>query len=178
MNAHLSDLMQVLPRPAEPPERPNWRESEEILQTTLPPDFKDLLDVYGAGLVDDYLLLAAPGCSNDVYDLIKLTSERAEANRSLWEFEDAPIEMQDERNRLVCWATTDNGEYLYWLVQPGDEPEKRRLLINDASGETWERYDMTVTQFLTAVLTGEIHSDVLWDQFPQEEHSFRSALSL
>ncbi|MEU0741863.1 SMI1/KNR4 family protein [Streptomyces sp. NPDC006134] len=178
MKSHLPSLAQVLPCPTEPPERSNWQEAEEILQTSLPSDFKDLIDVYGAGLIDDYLLLAAPGCPNDVYDLIKLTNERTEANRSLWEFEDAPIEMQDEGNRLICWATTDNGEYLYWLVQPDDDPEKRCLMLNDASGETWERFDMTVTQFLAAVLTGDIHSEVLWNRFPQEEHSFSSALSL
>ncbi|MFG2661720.1 hypothetical protein [Streptomyces sp. NPDC048425] len=77
--------------------------------------------------------------------------------------------------RLVCWATTDNGEYLYWLVQPGDTPGSRPILINDESGEDWERYDMTVTQFFTAVLSGEARSQILRDKFPLEQHQFRPA---
>lgn len=42
-------------------------------------------------------------------------------------------------------------------MQTGDDPDTRPILINDESGEDWERYDMT----------GE--------QFPQPEHEFRTA---
>lgn len=46
-------------------------------------------------------------------------------------------------------------------------------MINDESGEDWERYGMTVTRFLTAVLSGEIRSEILWDKFPLPQHGFR-----
>ncbi|MBJ6636905.1 hypothetical protein H4K36_01085 [Streptomyces sp. DHE7-1] len=83
--------------------------------------------------------------------------------------------METPGSRLVCWATTDNGEYLYWLVQANDDPDSRVIMINSESGEDWERYDMTVTRLLAAVLTGEIRSEILWDKFPLPEHQFRPA---
>lgn len=51
-------------------------------------------------------------------------------------------------------------------------------MINDEGGEEWERYAMSVTQFLAEVLAGELRSEVLWSRFPEEVHSFRTALSL
>ncbi|QGZ52059.1 hypothetical protein GPZ77_30120 [Streptomyces sp. QHH-9511] len=81
-------------------------------------------------------------------------------------------------NRLIPWATTDNGEYLFWLVRPGQDPDEWTIMINEEGGEEWERYAMTVTRFLPQVLAGEVRSEVLWSRFPEEVHSFRPALSL
>ncbi|WP_432180422.1 hypothetical protein [Streptomyces sp. NBC_00063] len=80
--------------------------------------------------------------------------------------------------RLICWATTDNGEYLYWLVGQGDDPDTRPILVNDESGEHWERYDMTVTRFLVGELGGEVRSQILWDEYSQPVHEFRTAIAM
>ncbi|MGW1591358.1 SMI1/KNR4 family protein [Streptomyces sp. NPDC002386] len=154
---------------------PDWAAAETALRTALPADYKELIETYGGGFIDGYLLLMEPNCPNDVYDLLKISAEREEANDSLWQFEDKPEELEDPGGRLICWATTDNGEYLYWLVQANDDPDTRTIMINSESGEDWERYDMTVTRFLAAVLAGEIRSEVLWDKFPLPEHQFRPA---
>ncbi|MFE8949571.1 hypothetical protein [Streptomyces sp. NPDC007856] len=116
-----------------------------------------------------------PGCPNDVYDQLETSAERDEGNEWLWRYEDKPAELEDDSARLICWATTDNGEYLYWLVPPGDDPDSRTIMINDESGEDWERYYMTVTRFLTAVLSGEIHSEILWHKCPLPQPEFRPA---
>ncbi|MFF1398518.1 hypothetical protein ACFVZD_32475 [Streptomyces sp. NPDC058287] len=118
-----------------------------------------------------------PRCSGryDVYDQLTISAEREEGNNSLWRYEDKPAEMDADGNHLVCWATTDNGENVYCLIQPGDTPDSHPILINDESGEDWERYGMTVTQFLSAVLSGEARSRILWDEFPLGRHQFRPA---
>ncbi|MGW0189362.1 SMI1/KNR4 family protein [Streptomyces sp. NPDC003362] len=175
MSPELKRLAELLPTPADPQTAPDWSAAEENLHATLPTDYRELIGAYGGGLIDDYLLLLEPGCPNDVYDLLKISAEREEANHALWEFEDKPAEMEPEESRLVCWATTDNGEHLYWLIQPGDTPASRPILINSESGEEWESYDMTVTRFLTAVLNAEVQTDIFWDRFPLSSHDFRPA---
>lgn len=175
MNPDLTRLTQLLPRPAVPSDPPDWDAVEEALGTGLPNDYKELIATYGGGGLEQYMQLLEPRCPNWVFDMLRVTSEREEANDSLWEFTDKPEELEAEDNRLVCWATTDNGEYLYWLVRPGDNPDNRTIMINDETGDDWERYDMTVTQFLTAALAGEIQSEILWDDFPRPEHTFRPA---
>ncbi|GAA2339556.1 SMI1/KNR4 family protein [Streptomyces kunmingensis] len=178
MTPDLTRLTELLPRPQDSGQTPDWNTAETTLQTALPADYKELIDTYGGGFIDGYLLLLEPGCPNDVYDLVKISAEREEANESLWQFEDKPAELAAEGSRLVCWATTDNGEYLYWLVQSGDDADTRPILINEASGEDWERYDMTVTRFLAGVLSGEFRSQLLWDKFPLPEHEFRTAQAM
>lgn len=175
MSPELNQLAELLPRPQTKQAVPDWDATEAALQAVLPTDYRNLIEAFGAGLIDDYFLLLEPGCSNDVYDLIKISGEREHANEALWKFEDKPVEMEPAANRLICWATTDNGEYLYWLVQDADVPDSRPILLNSESGEEWERYDMTVTRFLTLVLRGEIRSHVFWDRFPLPVHEFRPA---
>ena len=175
MNPALARLTTLLPAPGAPEPTPDWESAEEQLSTTLPSDFKELIDTYGGGLIDNYMLLLEPNSPNGVYDLLDLTAQREEANAALWEFGDRPPEMEDGDNRLVCWGTTDNGEYLFWLVRPGDTADQRTIMINSASGEDWERYELTVTQFLLDILSGETRSDVLWSRFPQDDHEFRPA---
>ncbi|MCX5441467.1 MULTISPECIES: hypothetical protein [unclassified Streptomyces] len=85
---------------------------------------------------------------------------------------------RNSSTRLICWATTDNGEYLYWLMGQGDDPDTRPIRVNDESGEHWERYDMTVTRFLVGALGGEVRSQILWDEFPQPVHEFRTATAM
>lgn len=173
MTPDLTRLTELLPRPSTGGQTLAWDTAETTLRTTLPADYKELIAAYGGGAIDNYLLLLEPGCPNDVYDQLKISAEREEANASLWQYDDKPAEMETDGNRLVCWATTDNGEYLYWLVQPGDDPDSRPILINGDSD--WERYDMTVTRFLASALDGDITSEVLWSQFPQPQHEFRPA---
>lgn len=154
---------------------PDWAAGENALRTALPADYRELIETYGGGFIDGYLLLLEPKCPNDVYGFLKISAEREEANDSLWQFEDKPDEMPTPGSCPVCWATTDNGEYLYWLAQADDDPESLVIMINSESGEDWERYDMTVPRFLVAVLAGEIRSEILWDKFPLPEHEFRPA---
>ncbi|MFF4535330.1 SMI1/KNR4 family protein [Streptomyces aureus] len=175
MSPELSRLAGLLCEPATLERSWDWEAVEAELGAALPRDYRELVEAFGGGLLDEYLLLLEPGCPHDVYDLVKISAEREEANDSLWRFEGRPTEMESGGNRLICWATTDNGEYLYWLVQPGDNPDSRPTLINSESGEDWERYDMTVTRFLTAVLTGEVRSEILWDRFPLPAHEFLPA---
>ncbi|MEU2874917.1 SMI1/KNR4 family protein [Streptomyces sp. NPDC007070] len=175
MTLDLTRLVELLTPPQNTSCAPDWTAAEAALRIALPTDYKELIETYGAGFIDDYLLLLEPDCPNNVYDLLEASAEREKANDSLWQYEDKPEEMGTAGNRLICWATTDNGEYLYWLVRADDDPDSRTVMINSASGEDWERYDMTVTCFLAAALAGDIRSEILWDQFPLPHHQFRPA---
>ncbi len=178
MNMPLARLTELLPRPGTAPPAKDWEAVERELGVRLPHDYTSLMATYGGGFIDDYLLLLEPGCGNSVYDLLRHAEERDEAYEELWKYEDKPAEMEEPGNRLIPWATTDNGEYLFWLVRPGRNPDEWTLMINEEGGEEWERHAMTATQFLFRVLSGELRSEVLWSRFPEEVHSFRPALGL
>ncbi|WP_326615640.1 SMI1/KNR4 family protein [Streptomyces decoyicus] len=173
MNPSLARLTQLLPPPPEPREK-DWRPAEQALRVDeLPSDYKELIHAYGGSNWDDYLYLLEPGCPNDNYDLIEWEDQQTEALDGLWEFEKKPAELEDEATRVIPWATTDNGECLYWLVRPGQAADQWTIMVNESSGDRWEHFPVTCTQFLASALTGDLKSTILSSRFPLAVHEFR-----
>ncbi|MFE0381127.1 SMI1/KNR4 family protein [Streptomyces inhibens] len=172
MHPSLARLAQLLPPPSELREK-DWTSAEQALGVELPSDYKELIHAYGGSNWDDYLYVLEPGCPNDNYELIEWEDQQTEALDILWEFEKRPAELEDEGVRVVPWATTDNGECLYWLVRPGQEADHWTVMVNEARGDRWEHFPVTCTQFLASVLTGDLHSAILSSRFPLSVHEFR-----
>lgn len=76
-------------------------------------------------------------------------------------------------SRVIPWATTDNGEYLYWLVLPGSHPDEWTAMVNEARGDWWEHFDVGCVQMLARLLTGDIRLEILSSSFPTPVHEFR-----
>ncbi|MFE6133783.1 hypothetical protein ACFQ6Q_36825, partial [Streptomyces sp. NPDC056437] len=85
---------------------------------------------------------------------------RPKTLKDLWEFEKKPTELEVEGSRVIAWATADNGEFLYWLVRPGLEPNQWTVMVNEARGDRWEHFSVSCTQFLAASLDGELQSSI------------------
>ncbi|WP_433920758.1 Lsr2 family DNA-binding protein [Streptomyces canus] len=52
---------------------------------------------------------------------------------------------------------TDNGNYLFWITEPESDPDAWRIASNEARGHDWYTFDGTLTNLLTALLSGEFH---------------------
>ncbi|MFE6847111.1 SMI1/KNR4 family protein [Streptomyces sp. NPDC057686] len=172
MTEALARLFEIAPAPNEPRQQ-DWGAAERSLGVELPADYKDLIHTYGGSNWDDYLYVLEPGCPNENYDLLEWAAHRAEALEGLWEFERKPAELEQEGARVIPWATTDNGECLYWLVRPGLEPDRWTVMVNEARGDRWEHFSVSCTQFLASSLDGELQSSLLSSLFPRATHEFR-----
>ncbi|MEU0368803.1 SMI1/KNR4 family protein [Streptomyces sp. NPDC006283] len=172
MTNALRRLVEIAPAPSEPRQK-DWGEVERSLGVELPVDYKELIHVYGGSNWDDYVYVLEPGCSNENYDLIEWAERQAEGLAGLWEFEKKPAELEVEGSRVIPWATTDNGECLYWLVRPSLEPDRWTVMVNEARGGRWEHFPVSCTQFLASTLYGELQSDILSSLFPRAAHEFR-----
>lgn len=149
-----------------------WEATETELGTPLPGDYKELIDRMGGGRVEEYMYLLEPDSPNEHYDLVRHARERDEAYDALWDIEDKPPELEVEGSGIIPWATTDNGEFLFWRTLAGQHPDEWTVILNEARGEGWEHYDMNCTRFLQAALAGEIRSEILWSEFPLARHVF------
>ncbi|GAA4086327.1 SMI1/KNR4 family protein [Streptomyces shaanxiensis] len=177
MNAALARLTDVVPPPSEP-RNTDWDAAERRLGVVLPTDYKELIRTYGGSNWDDYLYLLDPGCPNDNYDLVEWEDQQTEALEGLWEFEKRPAELADAGSRVIPWATTDNGECLYWLVRAGRNPDEWTVMVNEARGDRWEHFPMNCTEFLAAVLQGDLRSALLSSRFPLTGHEFRRLVAV
>ncbi|WP_460698423.1 SMI1/KNR4 family protein [Nocardia thraciensis] len=170
MTAAMEQLRQLVPPPAPAPDT-DWNSVERTIGLRLPADYKEFIDTYGGSRWENYLYVLAPGCPNDSYDLFEWKDWQAEALEGLWEFEPKPAELTEEGARVIPWATTDNGEMLYWLIRPGQGPDDWTVLINEGRGPRWEHVPHTCTQFLAAALTGDLRPVLLSDNyFPLSDH--------
>ncbi|WP_435591718.1 SMI1/KNR4 family protein [Nocardia sp. bgisy118] len=159
-----------------PPNRRDvdWDGVERDLGDELPADYKELIGIYGGGYWDNYLYILEPGCANDDYNLLDWKDWHTEVLEDLWEFEDKPAELNEDGARLLPWATTDNGELLYWLIRPGLRSDDWTVMVNEARGDHWEHFGHTCTQFLASALTGDIRSTLLSAHyFPLPVHTHR-----
>jgi hypothetical protein len=172
MNEAVEQLTRLLPRPVAG--RPkNWASVTRQLGTELPTDYKEFIDIFGGGSVDGYLWVLEPDCANPGYDLLDSVTERAEALEYLWSSsEEKPARLTEAGARLIAWASTDNGEFAYWLARPGQHPDDWTVMINEARGECWEHFDMGFARFLRSTLTGVVTSEILTDAYPTSPHVF------
>ncbi|MFF8916667.1 histone-like nucleoid-structuring protein Lsr2 [Streptomyces sp. NPDC015032] len=58
--------------------------------------------------------------------------------------------------KLFACGATDNGEYLFWISDPANAPDRWRITVNEARGPGWFTYDGNLTAFLVSVLDGQL----------------------
>nr|WSZ98596.1 SMI1/KNR4 family protein [Streptomyces sp. NBC_00857] len=173
MNSSIAHLVQAIP-PTTTPRPKDWQQVESQVGASLPKDYKQLVDAYGGGSFDDSIWLLEPWCANRYYDLVTENKERPEILERLWTMgEPKPPELAEEGVRVIPWALTENGMYLYWLVRPEQDPEDWTVILNEGRGPGWERHSVPCGQFLEGVLlTGDVESSYFED-LPADTHEFR-----
>lgn len=164
-------LLEIAPAPSQPRHK-DWGAVERTLAVELPDDYKEFIGVYGGSYWDDYLYVLEPDCPNKHYDLLKWAKYQFKDLEDLWTVEKKPEELETEGSVVIPWATTDNGECLYWLVLPDVGPNEWTIMANEARGPRWEHHSASCTQFLASALTGELRSNILSSLFPLATHEF------
>src|SRR5829696_7595805 len=125
----LERLRELLPPPAEPVEagRPDgWDEIEAALGTGLPGDFKAFTELYGSGMVDDFLYLFNPFAAGEDGNLLVETDRVLDGYRQTRaRFPDRlPLPPFPDEGGVLPVGRTDNGDELYWVTEgdPDDWP--------------------------------------------------------
>nr|WP_202478366.1 histone-like nucleoid-structuring protein Lsr2 [Streptomyces sp. SID5470] len=117
----------------------------------MPRDYKELSAAYGPGSFCNFLHVYHPSGSL-TGPLAASVQEQLQRDRDQGTF---PVPY-DPRHLLVA-GVTDNGNYLFWITEPESDPDHWRIAINEARGHDWYTYDGTLTDLLTAFLSGELH---------------------
>ncbi|MGW3123959.1 Lsr2 family DNA-binding protein [Streptomyces sp. NPDC001107] len=153
----IDDLTRLSPPPVAPP-AVDWTAVESTLGRSLPQDYKELVAAYGPGSFCNFIHVYDP--SGSLTGPLA-TSVQEQLQRD-WDQGTYPVPY-DPQHLLIAGAT-DNGNYLFWITEPESEPDAWRIAINEARGHEWYTFDGTLTDFLTAVLGGELQVPL----FPQD----------
>jgi len=166
-------LAELIP-PATPRRPRDWADAERQLGTSLPDDYKELVETYGGGVFDETIWLLDPECPDGDYNLLGQATERAAVLADLWQIEAKPTELQGPETQILPWGyVDDSGMYLYWLRRPGLTPSEWTVILNEGRGPEWEHHATQCTPYLLSILTGEADTKYFPD-LPLVSHRFDS----
>jgi hypothetical protein len=157
----LDDLTRVVEPPASPLERPSaerWSEAEAALNLQLPDDYKALVDAYGSGMFNDFLLVFVPFSGNKNINLLEVQRPIMDAYRTMAQqgSDAARYPAYPDEGGLFPWARTDNGDVFYWRTE--GEPDSWPTVLIESRFGFVEEYQQPATTLLAGLLDGSITS--------------------
>ncbi|MFJ4007945.1 hypothetical protein ACIPWL_31510 [Streptomyces sp. NPDC090023] len=132
-----------------------------------------MIETFGGGSFDRHIWIHSPRGQGEPYDLASGVSDRVEALELLWAAgEEIPSEIDRENDRLTAWASTGDGEYIYWVTPKKDSfPTCRKIAVQDYDGD-WEFFDLSSTEFLLRWVNRELDTNLISSTFSEFSHSF------
>lgn len=163
-----------LARVVEPPRRSlaasvDWAALEARIGTALPSDYRWLVEHYGPGSFDEFLHVFQPVATHEA---IRLEHVIEGASWTLDQIRESGEVIPFSNEELLPVAQTDNGDSVYWLRRPNDDPEQWTIVVNEPRGPEWVSFDGGLVAFLAAVLGGSFVASIFPDDFPSEEPVF------
>ena len=134
-----------------------WSDVERELGLKLPTDFKQLLEEYGLGAFNDFLFAFNPAVANPHMNLLHSAAEYARIDRSSRaDGVPIPYPIHPEQGGLLAWGKTDNGDVLFWLTDPPEDPDSWPIVASESRGPNWYRHPGPASSFLADLLSGAI----------------------
>lgn len=162
-------LIQICP-PAGKPDRKeiDWGAVNRSVGVELPMDYRTIAEAYGPGSFGEFIWLFHPGIPNRFLELSHQITVRLDALRQL-KNEVVPYGLDYTGGGLLPVGCTDNGDVIYWLTNA--ESGRWRIVVG-GSRDDWEEFDMSLSEFLVAVLTGETKCHIFPEDFPGDNIRF------
>lgn len=170
----VSDVARLITPPNNPNEAPqqrDWSNIEAALATSLPEDYKEFINLFGTGKIDNFLWIFNPFSQNENINLATKVHVQLTALFELQAYgEVLPYKLFPESNGVFPFGITENGDVLYWHTV--GQPDAWTVLVNEARSPDWEAFEMIMTEFLFKVLSRQIHPNAFPSAFPSATPNF------
>jgi hypothetical protein len=164
------ELMRLAPAPAEGSAVViDWEQFEGSLGVTLPSDYKWLIEAYGPGTFDDFFYVLQPASP---FEPIRLAESARRATEILQQLAEHGEAMPYSPGELMPVAKTDNGDTVYWVKRPEDQPGLWTITGNGARNTKWPEFSGGIVEFLLAILSGARRFDIFPCGFPSAHPAF------
>lgn len=133
----------------------NWKDAEKKIGIKLPSDYKNFIDKYGTGGLDNFLWVLTP-FDEGYINLIK----RSEI--ILCAYEESKTQSDDgfvhdvypNKDGIFPWGYTDNGDELYWKTN--EDSGKWDIVVYPSRESFGYVYKMSLTEFLYKLIVKEL----------------------
>jgi hypothetical protein len=171
------NLTNILPPPVEifnSGTEKEWKYFEDRLGTSLPIDYKEFVNSYGSGAIDNFLWVLNPFIQNENLNLFLKTKVICEAYvQSKRKFpHEFLYDVYPEVGGLLPWALTDNGDVLYWITK--GEHESWQIVVFESRSTLCTSYNKSMTEFIYEIVSHNLKCTIFPDDFPSDTPEFIS----
>ncbi|WP_367323416.1 SMI1/KNR4 family protein [Streptomyces sp. HUAS ZL42] len=152
----IARLRQLLPPPLSGGDALDWDALSDAASLRLPADYREFVEIYGGGELDEYLSVSTPPVPGSPYgDLLDGTDPalppETRAELAAW-FPD------DMSPRLLPFGSTASSDVVFWMCVGSPDDWKVAVFRRQSFHGTsrWIVFDGGMAEFLTAVLAGSI----------------------
>ncbi|WP_026423759.1 hypothetical protein [Actinokineospora inagensis] len=137
---------------------PDWKITEGALGLTLPDDYKRLGETIPVGSYGGVVDLQPPSPQTCV-DLRVMFARALDILRSIRKL---PYPVYPDVPGLLPWARcrAEGAGMLFWLTDGGD-PNDWPVVPSAINNDRWEEFDVGAVEFLLALVTDELPSEIL-----------------
>ncbi|WP_369182846.1 SMI1/KNR4 family protein [Streptomyces sp. Y1] len=176
----LDRLKAMMPAPATGGDSIDWATAEAALGRRFPTDYREFIELYGAGTISDHLGVAHPVSVSGPGERPTDVAEETEEARFTFGRTRAglPAEVVDD-SALIGWGHSDAADALCWLAI-GPDSDRWPVVVWSDFERKWLVHDVGMVDFLVGLLAGELDecplSDLsLWGRPSQQFINWRDA---
>ncbi|MDD5035615.1 MAG: SMI1/KNR4 family protein [Methylococcaceae bacterium] len=178
MKSTISNIRTILRPPVSPVDPPDsliWN-NLEINGLILPLDYKEFLELYGSGHIDNFIFLFNPRSRNQNLNLslqIELQLQALRDLKKLFDI-DIPYSLFPTKGGILPFGATDNGDILFWITR--GEPNDWTIVVMDSRAPEWSEHNTNMLDFLFDILKKNINCPIFPQGFPSEQPDFKPSL--
>lgn len=155
MHPSVAQLVELMPPPRDSGVSVDWEAVAAQWGTRLPADYRDFMDLYGGGSINNSFHFCVP----DKAGYAPLSADSlAEGTELGFELFGGDPDAEQEAAGRICWAFDAGANHAYWDTTASD-PDQWTVMLLHRYAE-WERFDLGMAEFLVAILTGAIPQPV------------------
>ncbi|MFE5022086.1 SMI1/KNR4 family protein [Streptomyces sp. NPDC056656] len=161
--AALAALRQLMPPTADSDVSVDWGRVSQSWGKQFPPDYRQFMEVYGAGAIDNFLQILKPEAKGDEPESETggMLHETANAEHA-WSTVRRSPELAGAQPELIAWGAAASADVLCWDAS-GDDPAGWPVLVYNRGDGLWRRYDCGMAEFLARVLRADFDACPLGD---------------
>lgn len=151
-----------------------WKEFEKETGISLPDDYKEFIGLYGTGGIGEFLWFLSPFTDDENVGFeIKTEAMLNAYNESRSSLPDEfKFNIYPEKNGLLPFAYTDNGDELYW--QTASNFDDWSIVVYESASPEYQQFNMSFSEFLYNLITGQIACEIFDDDFFDENTEYIS----
>ncbi|MEU9421191.1 SMI1/KNR4 family protein [Streptomyces sp. NPDC048272] len=138
----------------------DWDEISSSYDVRFPTDYRNFLDRYGSGEIEDMLAVFRPTAGTDADPHARRTSRLPTDLLDLPEVDEWSDARQGELYEpadVMVWGETVEADVLGWITS-SETPDEWPVAVYTHGGE-WTVFDCTMTEFLLRLLTGQFEEN-------------------